>query len=214
MGDVIGIFCYFTGVFGNWCGLPRWPCKNCAFLWVNAVGNAHLSITMATPTDSNICHSFIHSFFILSLHYVIMTNMASQNTSLTAVYSTVYSGTDQRKHQSPESLAFVCGIHRDRWIPRTKGQLRRKWFHLMTSLCNYITTVWMTQLSLATSIMKSLFVKILFVQLRTDININKKHNPDMVVQTICHQLNITTNEPSMLEDIFFRKGYSIMVRTA
>ena len=28
---------------------------------------------------------------------------------------------------------FVWGIHRDRWIPRTKGQLRGKWFHLMTS---------------------------------------------------------------------------------
>ena len=33
-----------------------------------------------------------------------------------------YSGTDQRKHQSSASLAFVRGIHRDRWIPRTKGQ--------------------------------------------------------------------------------------------
>ena len=27
----------------------------------------------------------------------------------------------------------VWGIHRDRWIPRTKGQLRGKCFHLMTS---------------------------------------------------------------------------------
>ena len=39
----------------------------------------------------------------------------------------------QRKHQSSASLAFVRGIHRDRWIPRTKGQLRGKCFHLMTS---------------------------------------------------------------------------------
>ena len=61
-----------------------------------------------------------------SLHYidVIMTTMASQITSLTVVYSTVYSDADQRKHQSSASLAFVWGIHRDRWIPRTKGQLR------------------------------------------------------------------------------------------
>ena len=28
---------------------------------------------------------------------------------------------------------FVWGIHRDRWIPRTKGKLRGKCFHLMTS---------------------------------------------------------------------------------
>ena len=62
-----------------------------------------------------------------------MTKIASQITSLTVVYSTVYSEADQRKHQSSASLAFVWGIHRDRWIPRTKGQLRGKCFHLMTS---------------------------------------------------------------------------------
>ena len=43
---------------------------------------------------------------------VIMTSMASQITSLTIVYSIVYSGIDQRKHQSSASLAFVRGIHR------------------------------------------------------------------------------------------------------
>ena len=62
-----------------------------------------------------------------------MTTIASQITSLTVVYSIVYSDADQRKHQSSASLAFVWGIHRDRWIPRTKGQLRGKCFHLMTS---------------------------------------------------------------------------------
>ena len=47
-------------------------------------------------------------------HYndVKMVAMASQITSLTIVYSTVYSGTNQRKHQSSASLAFVRGIHR------------------------------------------------------------------------------------------------------
>ena len=45
-------------------------------------------------------------------HYddVIMSSMASQITSLTIIYSTVYSGTDQRKHQSSASLAFVWVI--------------------------------------------------------------------------------------------------------
>ena len=38
--------------------------------------------------------------------------MASQITSLTIVYSTVYSDADQRKHQSSASLVFVRGIHR------------------------------------------------------------------------------------------------------
>ena len=70
-----------------------------------------------------------------NLHYcdAIMGTVASQITSLTIVYTTVYSDADQRKHQSSASLAFVWGIHRVRWSPRTKGQLRGKCFHLMTS---------------------------------------------------------------------------------
>ena len=43
---------------------------------------------------------------------VIMGAMASLITSLTSVYSTVHSGTDQRKHQSSASLALVWGLHR------------------------------------------------------------------------------------------------------
>ena len=45
---------------------------------------------------------------------VIMRSMAYQITSLRIVYSTVYSGADQNKHQSSASLAFVRGIH---WWP-------------------------------------------------------------------------------------------------
>ena len=41
-----------------------------------------------------------------------MGAIASQITSLTIVFSTVYLGTDQRKHQSSASLAFVRGIPR------------------------------------------------------------------------------------------------------
>ena len=75
-------------------------------------------------------------------HYsdVIMGTMASQVTSLTIVYSTVYLGTDKKKHQSLASLALVRGIHR--WILRTKGQWRGKCFHLMTyheDMGEYIT---------------------------------------------------------------------------
>ena len=43
-----------------------------------------------------------------------MTMLASQITSLTVVYSIVYSGVNQRKHQSSASLAFVREIH---WRP-------------------------------------------------------------------------------------------------
>ena len=41
-----------------------------------------------------------------------MTMLASQITSLMVVYSIVYSGVNQRKHQSSASLAFVREIHR------------------------------------------------------------------------------------------------------
>ena len=49
-----------------------------------------------------------------TIHYsdVIMCATVSQITSLTIAYSTVYSGADQRKHQTSASLAFVWGIHR------------------------------------------------------------------------------------------------------
>ena len=64
------------------------------------------------------------------VHYndVIMGAMASQITSLTIVYSTVYSGTDQRKHQSSASLAFVWGIHRWPVNSPHKAPVTRKMF--------------------------------------------------------------------------------------
>ena len=60
----------------------------------------------------------------INIHYndVIMGAVASQITSLTIVYSTVYSDTDQRKHQSSASLAFMRGIHRGSVNSRTNGQ--------------------------------------------------------------------------------------------
>ena len=71
-------------------------------------------------------------------HYndVIMGAMASQITNLTIVYSAVYSGTDQRKHQSSASLAFVRGIHRSPANSPHKGPAARKCFHLMTPSCH------------------------------------------------------------------------------
>ena len=80
--------------------------------------------------------SILRISFLTHYNDVIMGVISSHIISLTIVYSTVYSDADQSKHQSSASLAFVRGIDRDRWIPRTKGQLRGKCFHLMTSSCN------------------------------------------------------------------------------
>ena len=59
---------------------------------------------------------------------VIMGAIASQITSLTSVYSIVYSDADQRKHQSSASLAFVRGIHRGPVNSPHKWPVMRKMF--------------------------------------------------------------------------------------
>ena len=72
--------------------------------------------------------AFTH--WVISNHYndVIMSAMASQITSLTIVYSSVYSGADQRKHQSSAPLAFVWGTHRGPVNSPHKGPVTRKMF--------------------------------------------------------------------------------------
>ena len=57
-----------------------------------------------------------------------MSTMASQITGAMIVYSTVCPGTDQRKHQSSASLAFVRGIHW--WLINSlhKGPIMQKMF--------------------------------------------------------------------------------------
>ena len=67
---------------------------------------------------------------MFSCHYndVIMGAIASQITSLTIVYSTVYSGADKRKHQSSASLVFVRGIHRGPVNSPHKWPVTRKMF--------------------------------------------------------------------------------------
>ena len=67
---------------------------------------------------------------VVTTHYndVIMSLIASQITSLTIVYSTVYSDANQRKHQSSASLVFVRGIHRGHMNSPHKGPVTRKIF--------------------------------------------------------------------------------------
>ena len=73
-------------------------------------------------------------------HYsdVIMSTMASQITSPIIVYSTVYSGADQRKHQSSASLAFVWGIHRGPVNSPRKWSVTRKMFPFDDVIMNHL----------------------------------------------------------------------------
>ena len=80
-----------------------------------------------------------HDFAHVTTHYndVIMSTIASQITSLAIVYSTVYSGAFQRKHQSSASLAFVWGIHRGPVNSPHKRPVTRKMFPFDDVIMNW-----------------------------------------------------------------------------
>ena len=115
------------------CDIMQNPFSILSIILWSVIINFRLSIieTIYWITWFNILVITVH------FHYndIIMSAMASQITSLRIIYSTLYSGADQRKHQSSASLAFGRGIHHDRWIPPTRGQKCGKCFHLMTSSC-------------------------------------------------------------------------------
>ena len=71
--------------------------------------------------------SYITGLFV-HCNDVIMGAMVSQITSLTIVYLTIYSGANQRKHQSSASQAFVRGIHRSPVNSTHKWPATRKMF--------------------------------------------------------------------------------------
>ena len=64
--------------------------------------------------------------------------MASQITSLTIVYSTVYWGADHRNHRSSASLAFVWGIHRWPVNSPDKWPVTRKMFPFDDVIMRYL----------------------------------------------------------------------------
>ena len=94
-------------------------------------------------------------------HYsdVIMRVMASHITSLTTVYSTVYSGTVQRKHQSSASLAFERGIHRWPVNSPHKGPVMQKMFpfdDVIMKQCHVIIRQWYWHLTFRNFLVKNL----------------------------------------------------------
>ena len=86
----------------------------------------HLSAIVCGETIHGI--TLTYGFRILHYNGIMMSAMASQITNLTTVYPSVYSGTDQRKHQSSASLAFVWGINRWPVNSPHKGPVMRKIF--------------------------------------------------------------------------------------
>ena len=97
-------------IHSKWTNITNGGYHGCV-LWD---GKRTLPIKRPSPYKCAMPFQITHILFTpplkaLLIHYidVIMTTMASQITSLTVVYSTIYSEADQRRHQSSASLAFV-----------------------------------------------------------------------------------------------------------
>ena len=93
----------------------------------------HYVCRLRPPFETPCCpilHLFLTELIFRQCHYndVITTAMASQITNRTIVYTSVYSGADQRKLQSSASLAFVWGIHRRPVNSPHKWSVTRKMF--------------------------------------------------------------------------------------
>ena len=118
---------YMISTSGDVVGLDAIGCSSLSDKITYVVAWRHQAITRtnvdwssASSCSGNIRVIFPQELMIsvldarLTIHYddVIMGAMASQITSLTIVYSTVYSDADQGKYKSSPSLAFVQGSHR------------------------------------------------------------------------------------------------------
>ena len=113
---------------------PQWVnMNNKLLLLMSAEHKASNKIALRVKTyglSEEVFHMLFRRSALVYHHYgdVLMSTMSSQITSLTIVYSTVYSDADQRKHQSSASLAFVWGIHRGPVNSPHKWPVTRKMF--------------------------------------------------------------------------------------
>ena len=102
------------------CGPREWTYDFCSKQRVNSPGTARTG--PGVWCDWGINDRLQH------FNDVIIGVMASQIASFTIDYSSVYSGADQRKHQSSASLAFVRAIHRWPVNSPHQGPVTRKIF--------------------------------------------------------------------------------------
>ena len=86
-----------------------------------------------------------------------MGAIASQITSLTIVYSTVYLDADQRKHKSSASLSFVRWIHRGPVKSPYKGPVTRKMFSFDGVIMNDSAEVNQSKIVLEAKLLSELY---------------------------------------------------------
>ena len=109
-----------------------------------------------------------------------MSVMTSQITSLKIVYSTIYSGTDQRKHQSSASLAFVWGIP---WWPLWGEFIGDYWIICNAGTCevNSLVTSGLSAM-LATCEVNSLVTNGFSAQSASNVEVYPSHKVIMCIQ--------------------------------
>ena len=105
-------------------------CPSFFTILYNAFQNYTFKITAAPPRDY---WCKIDACWMMHYSDAIMCAMASQITSLTIVYSTVYSGAGHRKTPNLRVTGLCWGIHRWPVNSPHKWPVTRKIFHLMTS---------------------------------------------------------------------------------
>ena len=100
----------------------------------NLMGFSHTSYTSLSHMDS----------YPLFMHHndVIMSDLASQITRLTIVYSSVYSRRRSKKHQSPASLASVRWIRSWPVNSPHKGRVTRKIFPFDDVIMDKVIKQW------------------------------------------------------------------------
>ena len=121
---VILIYCHWN----RWTKVVR-DKYDLFFLWTESVnGKTFIAVHQSNMLELNRIRA--EAGCICWVHYsdVIMSAMASQITGVSIDYSTVSSGADHKKHQSPASLAFVRRIHRWPVNSPHKGPVTRKMF--------------------------------------------------------------------------------------
>ena len=125
---------------------PWYTSTGCTLEWTDLVNSGLLCehfFQKCTWLDWLIYHWCNSPTLFSYFHYgdVIMGAIASQITSFTIVYSTVYSDADQRKHQSSASLAFVRLIHRGPVNSPHKWTVTRKMFPFDDVIMSFIVVV-------------------------------------------------------------------------
>ena len=133
-------------LYAEWCFLPSVSGGR------YDIQNPHKTRLEVTSREFSWAHYFLRCPFIIwfetlhrvfewyCCHYndVLMSELASQITSVSIVCSTIHSAADQRKHQSSASLAFVQGIHRWPVNSPHKRPVTRKMFpfdYVITVFC-------------------------------------------------------------------------------